>query len=192
MSLPVIENALILDGPTRSQLEGIVATLQAWMLREHKGDGTHDRITATSLSVTDGIQERGRRLPIGVWADVPYVATDFTGSGAMTWTVDAADVQLRRFAAIGQTLFYNIALAATSVGGVVSNELRMALPPSYVVARTVNSVCFMNDAGTGNVGGLATSVVGDTFVRFQRATGANWLVSANATAIYATLSIEVR
>jgi len=191
MTLPYLDDPGTLDEMTVMELDGLVAKINAFLGREHQSDGTHGAITATSLVVVGGIRANGRAVPMGDWAAVPYAATDFTASGTMLWTVEPADVQVRRFTVIGHTLHYNLALVATTVGGTVSSELRVALPKGYTVAALSNQICVRNDAGTGNQAGLATSVPGDKFVRCQLPTGANWTVATNSTSIYATLTIEV-
>lgn len=191
MTLPYLDDPGTLDEMTVMELDGLVAKINAFLGREHQSDGTHGAVTATSLTVLGGLREHRRTAALGDWAAVPYAATDFTGSGTMLWTVEAADAQVRRFTVIGHTLHYNLALAATSVGGTVSNELRVALPAGFTIAALSNQLCLRNDAGTGNLVGLATCVAGDRFVRCQLPTGANWTAAINSTSIYATLTIEV-
>jgi hypothetical protein len=76
-------------------------------------------------------RERGRTTPVGEWINMPYSATDFGITGTGTWTVAAGDVAVQRYMLIGNTLFYHVYLASTTVTGAPAS-LFVKLPSPYV------------------------------------------------------------
>jgi len=83
------------------------------------------------------------------WITPGYVAGDFLGNGAMTWTVDAGDVITSRFRVTGRTVTYSFSFATTTIGGVANTNLRIASPQwgDGIIAAFVyhNALAFAND-----------------------------------------------
>lgn len=108
------------------------------------------------------------------WVDVPFAATRYTGSGSMTWTVDASDQQMLAYRYLTPTellLTWNIRY--TDIGGVVNTELRLALPENMKAATYATNPHWYRDAGTEGVG-FAGVLPGDTFVRLYKLGSGNW------------------
>ena len=140
------------------------------------------------LYLTDGVYQRGRAAAIGDWQTVPYNAANFTADVG-TWTVDAGDVVTQRFALVGQTMHYALYLAATSVSATPS-ELRIALPPGYLVGSRFVSASAYNETGL-NVANYVIGIAGDGFLRLQKFSGTAWAATANATYVFLTIAFEV-
>lgn len=121
---------------------------------------------------------------------VPFDAADFTASGAMIWTVAAGDVATFTYQRIGKRLFVDFLIATTDVGGVPSNTLQIAVPGGFTIKRTFRTPCFVNDNGTQQIGRVE-GISGGTLLLVLKATGANYLVSAGATAVSGNISFEI-
>jgi hypothetical protein len=85
-----------------------------------------DGVNAIIVDAQAGYRERGRLVGQGDWAHEAFNAANFTNpSGA--WIVDAADVIANEYMLIGNTLFWTIALASTTVPA-ATGGLRIRLP----------------------------------------------------------------
>lgn len=163
----------------------LVAGLSAGYHTEHNTDDTHAAIHCTSIS------ERSRTTAMGVWVDATVAdATAFTGSGAMTWTVDLSD-QANRFTLIGTTMILNVRLDSTTVGGVVSFQLNMRIPGGFTASKSCSATCLIYDASTSAVVGQMRTLAGTTLINFFRFDGGNYTAGANTTSIAGQLAIEV-
>jgi hypothetical protein len=169
----------------RNELERVCAQLTEWQKANHNDDGTHSNIVATGT-----ITERGRTAAMGVWTDVPYSAANFTGFGAMTWTVDAADQITYRYMFVGDTMFVDVYLDATSVGGVVSTPLMIAIPGGFVAAKSVASGTFVVDNGATAVA-FQRVLAGATKIEVARVDLANFTACANLTYVRVQMSFGV-
>jgi hypothetical protein len=110
----------------------------------------------------------------GVWQNVPYAAGNFTGSGGMTWTVDAGAQALNRYALMGKTLFWAVYIAGGQVGGTASNSLYITIPGGYSagIYRGGNATAQLYD-GIHQAGFVSVESAG-TKLRIQKITEANF------------------
>jgi len=84
------------------------------------------------LSGTGGIVERGRSVGMGVWIDVPFLASNFyCDAPGMVWTVESADVITNRYMLIGKTMFWNLYISASAFSGTISYYARLIIPGGY-------------------------------------------------------------
>ena len=132
----------------------------------------------------------------GAWLTPTYAAGNFTGSGAMTWGVDEADILTSAYLVQGRTFYYNFAFGTTTVGGVVSTDLNIALPNSYISAKTVvGGVVRISDNGSvGNLGILVAGATGTNIIirSTPLVVAANWTLSTNNTLVQGTFGIEIQ
>lgn len=125
--------------------------------------------------------------------EVPYLAGDFSGSGAMTWTVDAGDVNHFRYQVTGKRMHLMFDLVTTSVGGVVANEfLRVKIPGGFLPAATAQIPFTYQDNGGNPTSGYCLISMGNNLLSFRPALGANWTVAVNTTRVSFNLDIEVQ
>jgi len=131
---------------------------------------------------------------IGKWITPAFNAGDFTASGAMTWTLQAGDVEDYSYTLIGsKTMIISFRLSATSVGGTANLSLRIAIPAGKLAARKMLNSCIAVDGGGGVVlAHVQAATVGDAFIGIFLASGANWTLSTNATAVYGQITIEIQ
>jgi len=147
-------------------------------------------LTDNAIASNYGYYERSRTVAVGDWQGVPYSAGNFTGSGALTWTVDSGDVANNRYTDIGTTMIWSLGLVTTSTGGTANTELRVTLPASRTVSATTTGNCAGLDNGT-EVHSVWTATAGNTYVSFFRTiSGANWSnASTNATALRCMVTV---
>ena len=129
---------------------------------------------------------------IGSWVDVPTDGSAFTGSSAMTWTVEAGDQVNVRYMLVNKTMFINVRVDSSTVGGTLSNILRMRLPNNFTVARSCSGPCLIYDNSSSTaVLGQMRALKDGMLVEFIRFDTANYSASTNATSIVGQLAIEV-
>jgi len=67
-------------------------------------------------------------IPTGVWTAVPYNAADYSASGGGTWTVEAGDITMFRYALVSpKTMIVAINFNNTAVAGTV-NYVTIKIP----------------------------------------------------------------
>lgn len=116
---------------------------------------------------------------------LPFVATNFTGSGAMTWTVIASNVAKLYYRKTGSIITLWVVINATTVGGTPSTALQIDLPlelaakdVSYEVGHALD-----NSVGINCVGILSGSRLS-----VFRTDLANW--TAGTAAVRLTMDYE--
>jgi hypothetical protein len=121
-----------------------------------------------------------------------YSGANFSGNGAMTWTVEAGDVSIRYLLRAKQ-LHVVFQIATTSVGGTPNIALQIGngnfggfLLPTQPV---YNSLAYLNDAGTITQG--YTTINGSTFFSCIKQTAANFTATTNTTYAYGQTTCEV-
>ena len=123
------------------------------------------------------------------WVDVPYSASNFTASGAMTWTVDAGDQLLFRYAISGKVGLILFDISNTTVGGTPGTHLDILLPVAVAPASNlVLPIWLQNPAGAM---GFVNVVAATRIVQcYKDATlAANW--TAGTARVVAALTIAI-
>ena len=127
---------------------------------------------------------------LGAVVDVPTDAAAFSGSGAMTWTVEARD-QAVSYAIVNNMMLLNVRIDNSSVGGTPTQFLRMRLPAGFIVARSASGPCLLYDNAATAVLGQMRALVGSTLVEFIRFDGGVFTASTNNTSVVGQLQIPV-
>lgn len=127
----------------------LVAGIATGYHTEHNDDDTHSTIHATGA-----ISERDRTTPLGEWIAAPFVAADFVGTSPLTWTVSAAMVTSFRYMLIGKTLWVNIAIDGSTLGGSGASALTLKLPAHFMPlpGQQYFGACEYNEGGTSGTG----------------------------------------
>lgn len=121
-----------------------------------------------------------------------FAAGDFTASGSMTWTVDAGDVVSYSYKLDGKWLRVIFDIITTTVGGTLSNNLRIKIPGGYTNRTYALSVSLnYSDNGSGNTAGFVQVGAGNTYIECYKFNVANWSAATNATGVYGEIFIEV-
>lgn len=132
----------------------------------------------------------------GDYVAVPFSAGNYTGQGAMTWTVIAANQLEYTFYLKGRQMTVNISTDSTTIAGTPNQFLQVTLPNGY----TINSAnarmnCRIHDNGTFASGGeiIVSSVFSTTLLLFAKdGTGAtNWVAGTTNCGVFGTLSFPI-
>lgn len=148
------------------------------------GSGTYADILAVAnvrlrSSLTSGF---------GNWTDVVYNAGHYTGSGTITWTVQAGDVE--QFAYTyngGKSIRFKLGLLTTTLAG-TGNILYVTLP--FTASTPVDGVCRILDNGSPTIGFLRVNA-GSNQLQIFRENAANFAASTNLTAVLADFTMRV-
>lgn len=167
MKLPSITAFRSLDHASVWARDLVAAISASWRV-EHGADGQHT---------------------FGASA-VPFVAGHYTGSGSMTWTVAGGNVTTNRAGRLGPWLAWTLEVSGTTVGGVVSTNLRVQLPFSLrAKGRQAGTFKYL-DAGTDGTGVWIVTDGSNVIQLFTDYTLAAW--TAGTTAIIGQFVIEVQ
>jgi hypothetical protein len=119
----------------------------------------------------------------------------FLGNGAMTWTLDAADLVTFAYCLMGKRLELSFVIRGAAVGGVADTTLKIEIPGLDARGERVggrarhDGAVWYDDAGTKGIG-VARVTAGGGFVEIQKPTGANWTAGANS--VEGQIALEVR
>ena len=115
-----------------------------------------------------------------------YNAGDFTGNGAMTWTVEAADLTLFKYGLWGtiKLLYVGLSVNASTVGGAANNALQVLIPGGFLGLQQ-NRLPFLHvDNGAPMAEGFAEVNIGSNLISLFKMNLANWTPSANLTYLW--------
>ncbi len=125
------------------------------------------------------------------WVEVPYAKSSFGASGGMIWTVDAGNQALLQYLRLSPTVMViSFRLLNTSVGGTVSDVLKVRLPEGAVAAKTMFGQAWGQDNGTSTML-ICYVMAGDARLQIQRSDLANWTASARQTLVTGCIICEV-
>jgi len=122
------------------------------------------------------------------WTAVSFSAGNFTGNGAMTWTVASGDVVTNTYIKIGRTLIWSVHLDTTTVGGTPNSSLRLTIPGGFTAAGAQSVKCSVTI--DNNVVSQAHATTSGTLVEIIRDDFANWTASTNLTYVYFTIIFQ--
>jgi hypothetical protein len=128
----------------------------------------------------------------GSWTSQVYSGGLFTGNGAMTWTVDSADVVTLGYQQSVNTMTVNVVLDTTTVAGTPNTTLQIAIPNGKTAAKKVESTCLIYDNSATPITGIAGVAAGGTVMTIKRLDGAVFAASTNNTGLRASLTFEVQ
>lgn len=143
---------------------------------------------------SNGLKERGRAAKIGEWTAVAFDAANFTASGAMTWTVAVGDQFVYKYMLVGKTMILAYEIRTSTVGGVLSSALQIAIPGGFLSAGRTWSFHRLSDAGAVATFGTAFVGTGGAVVQLfvDNTTTTNWAASADLTSVAGTIAFEVQ
>ena len=146
---------------------------------------------AGDLSVRD-VYEKARTVPMGHWISVAFNAANFSGNGAMTWTLQAGDQLAYSYTLVGKTMFISGYFNQTTVGGTVNTDLRVAIPGGFVANGLVIGLARVNPAAGAFSPGTVYVLSGGTLINFQTINGTNWVAGADITALQFSLAFPIQ
>lgn len=143
-----------------------------------------------TVKASAGVFDQGRSTAIGEWTSVAFTAGDYTASGSMTWTVQSADMVTFEYMVIGHTMFVNIYLDSTTVGGTANNQLFIKIPGSFTAAKKVQGMSLGFDNGVAVSTFTRVSASGTT-IEIGKSDVSNFALSTNNTFIRVIMAFEV-
>ena len=147
--------------------------------------------SATGLKCNGPLLERNRAANVGEWTSVTFAAGNFTGSGAMTWTLDSADQTTLAYMLVGKTLWVSFNLGNTTVGGTVNISLQIAIPGGFTATKQMVAPILISDNGGTQVAGYAVVVASGNNILCRKMDNANWTLATNTTNVSGLIAFEV-
>lgn len=113
---------------------------------------------ATTAYVDTGLG--GKLTTPGAWTTPAFDAANFLAIGLMTWTVEAGDVVTYAYIIEGKIMTVAFDIATSTVGGTLSDRLKITIPESKLAAKKMTTTCITSqgtpaasecyvDAGSG-------------------------------------------
>jgi hypothetical protein len=128
---------------------------------------------------------------LATWIDVAYAAGNFTGSGSMTWTVDAVDVQTLAYRIEGNAMTVAFAITNTTVGGALSTKLQIKVPGNRSIANKMTAPVYILDNSAVKFGFVQAASALPTKLEILLPDLANWAAATNATLVEGLITFEV-
>lgn len=126
------------------------------------------------------------------WTTPAYAAGNFTGSGTMTWGVDAGDVTVFTYHKIGRRMTVVFQIEHTDLGGGgADKDLSVVIPGGFTAAKAMSNVIKIIDAGGTPTVGFAYVAASGTVINFRRIDDTNWTLTAgDNTSVYGQITFE--
>jgi len=148
-------------------------------------------ITCTQDTALDEAVAMSSKLTIpGAWTTPAFTAGDFTGNGAMTWTVEAGDYTTLAYVIIGKMMTLSFRINDTTVGGTPNTNLQILIPGSKTATKGMYNAFHYLDNGTNGIGKVWTTA-GGTLITLQKPDSSNWAASTNATHAQGQIMFEI-
>ena len=104
------------------------------------------------IEAARGFRERHRAFNLGEWTTPPFTADHFSGTGAMTWSVTAENLETYAFTLIGKTMTVSWAITGSAIAGRVDKALRVVIPGGYIPNHRVSVPIAVRCNGTHSIG----------------------------------------
>jgi hypothetical protein len=131
---------VILGGTTTHEIDNFSGTFRILrpgavsMSIDSSGNATFPGAVATNdLQVTNPIKEQGRAIGMGVWVDVAYNGSNFTGGGGGSWIVHTGDVLALWYFLVGKVLTVGFDIVGTTT--VAPTFVQFVMPGGFTAAR---------------------------------------------------------
>ncbi len=149
-------------------------------------------INGVSFDGSANISLTAANLGLGTWATPTYSAGDFTGSGAMTWGVDAGDVATFRYTILNKVMTVIFYLSTTTVAGTPSSDLKIKIPGGFTSAnRTSNVIRYYE--GAGWTAGICSVYAANANIYLNKdENGTNWSATTNSTYFSGQITFEIQ
>lgn len=128
--------------------------------------------------------------PGQAWISPAFDANNFSANGSMTWTVQNTDVVTYAYRVINNIMDLNFYIITTTVGGTLSNLLKIKIPNGYTCAKEARVPCLYTD-NTGRYVGYCYVTATDSWVYIAHLDDGNWLANPNGTGVSGQISFQV-
>lgn len=128
----------------------------------------------------------------GPWIDVPFNAGDYTGSGAMIWTVVNANVLTHRFKMLSpDTMILQVSIENADIGGTANNLLLLNIPNNKQARNRTGGAILVANNTVENSGRYLVTPGGPDVLLFQQLPGTAWTAGLDVNEIEFMIIIEV-
>jgi len=128
------------------------------------------------------------------FTSVPFNASDFFGSGSMTWTVSSGNVQTFQYVIIGNMMTINFSIANTSVGGTPDTALRIKIPAGKRPSTYYRLPILVSD-NNGSTMALGTAILQIVnYIECYKDGGVfnNWAASSSNTRVSGSFTFSIQ
>lgn len=113
-----------------------------------------------------------------------FSASNFTGNGSLTVTVDSGDLDRYSYEVIGKNLLFACQIRTFTTGGTPNTNVLVALPGGYNLADDMGGLAqVVNNGGSFDNGRAVWTAAGGP-VAIQRSAAANWANGTNNNELY--------
>lgn len=154
--------------------------------------------TATSkllarITASGGAGEEIDGVGLNGWVTPTFSAGNFTANGAMTWSVDSADVVTYAYSIVGKTMWLMVVINDTTIGGTPNVELRVAIPASKVATKaTVAASARVVNGGVEYTNAIASvDVAGSTVIKVFLPGFITYTAGTNNTSVQFQMFLEI-
>lgn len=131
----------------------------------------------------EGNSTNARTFAMGYAQVVTFAAGNFTGSGAMTWTVTVGQVQYFAYSIVGKTMTVWCNIVNSTTGGTAGTALQIAIPGGFQAGANIQGSCVIENGGVfTSVGSWTVALGSPTIIKvfIDAAAATNWTLSATA------------
>jgi hypothetical protein len=100
------------------------------------------------------------------WTTPAFNAGNFSGSGAMTWTVEAGDVTTYAYTITGKKMTVAFVIGPSVIGGTPSDTVCIKVPTSKTIAKTMYGVCMSYNNSVWAAARMVALAI-DTWIRIS-------------------------
>jgi hypothetical protein len=143
--------------------------------------------------IYDDTSDRWRmvRVEPGAPISVGFNAGDFTGSGGMTVTVEAADLATFTFRQTGKTVRICVDFGSFTVGGTPSTHVQVLLPNGFVSSVEQRNAAHVRVNAVFENGYMHIAGAASTQMLIGRSAANSWVASTNNNDARGTFDVEV-
>lgn len=141
-----------------------------------------------TVRLTGSIFERNRSVALGEWQNVPFVASDYFGTGGLVLTVGAGDI-VSKYTLIGRTMHWQLKISAGDLTGTASNAIYVKIPGGMLAGNHGMAPARMYNGAWVQGGG--EWVVGSNQIQFTRTDYGNLALGTDLLYIYSSLTLEI-
>ena len=152
-----------------------------------------DTVIVHNVTIPNGtlkLVKYSTALPVSQWKTRPFVASNYTASGAMVWSVAAGDIGSETWMLVGRTMTFTFVISNTTVGGVPDYALRIALPVGFRATSLARANIRIKNNGAF-VWGYCTTTAGATYLSCILSNAVNFFAATDATSVEGQLTFEV-
>ena len=124
------------------------------------------------------------------WMTPPYYASDFIGSGGMTWNVEGK-LTTFSYSILNNTMTITFTIDGSTVAGISGYVLSFKIPNGARSAKSVNTMVRATDNGSPAIAWAYTDIDG-IYVNIQKTDFTTWSASNGGTTIQGQISFEIK